>query len=367
WWHYFRQFGKCRDKFIPRELLESGPQTLTALLRTLMMGDGCKDVYYTTSKQLADDVCEIGVKLGRRIFMSSRQRANRRGLSYQVGLCPPKPIEVITGQHVYDVSTVNKRMNVSTAPFDGTVYCLTVPETETFFIRQNGAVWLSGNSWTLRRWQLPHMDRKILYDDMNSEELSRWSDDPLVNVRSRPRMSIFIDVRLNDIFMKANPTYLADIAKQAPNDAVRRAWVDGDWSVVAGGMFDDVWDRRYHVVEPFPIPAGWKIDRSMDWGSSTPFCVLWYAESNGSDYVDAEGNWRSSVAGDIFVISEWYGTKGQNNQGLKLTAVEVAKGILENEIEWGIYDRVVPGPADTQIFTEIQRGQNISTDMLRPI
>jgi len=211
------------------------------------------------------------------------------------------------------------------------------------------------------------MDRKILYDDMNSEELSRWSDDPLVNVRSRPRMSIFIDVRLNDIFMKANPTYLADIAKQAPNDAVRRAWVDGDWSVVAGGMFDDVWDRRYHVVEPFPIPAGWKIDRSMDWGSSTPFCVLWYAESNGSDYVDAEGNWRSSVAGDIFVIREWYGTNGQINQGLKLTAVEVAKGILENEIEWGIYDRVVPGPADTQIFTEIQRGQNISTDMLRPI
>jgi hypothetical protein len=223
----------------------------------------------------------------------------------------------------------------------------------------------NGHNWVLKRWKLhiTGMDKTIIYDDDDAKEMARWSNDPLVNVKSRPRISIFLDVRQNDIFMKANPTYLADLARQAPNDAVRRAWIDGDWSVVAGGIFDDVWDARHHVVEPFPIPKTWKIDRSFDWGSSTPFSVMWYAESDGSDYVDAQGRWRSSVAGDIFVIHEWYGTNGQANTGLRLTAGQVAEGIVEREMDWGIHQRVIPGPADNAIHSEVMTGHNIATDM----
>jgi hypothetical protein len=224
-----------------------------------------------------------------------------------------------------------------------------------------------GHRWVQRRWQLPHMRNTLIYDSEDASELARWSDDPLLNVKPRPRVAIFLDVRKNHVFLSKNPTYLADIAREAPNDAVRRAWIDGDWDIVAGGMFDDVWDQRYHVVKPFPIPRTWRIDRSLDWGSSSPFAVLWYAESDGCDYQDSEGVWHSSIPGDIFVIHEWYGTTGQINTGLKLTADEVARGIIERELEWGIYDRVHPGPADNQIHQELQAGQNIAADFLRPV
>lgn len=227
-----------------------------------------------------------------------------------------------------------------------------------------------GNGSVLKRWKLHDRanDKKLIYDSVDdNEELAKWKDDPLVNLQSRPRISIFIDVRQNEIFMRANPTYLADLAAQAPNDSVRRAWIDGDWSVVAGGMFSDLFEKRYHVLKPFSIPRSWRIDRAMDWGSSTPFAVLWFAESDGSDYINADGEWCSTVAGDIFIIYEWYGSNGQVNTGLKLTAREVAYGIVEREIEWKIYQRCVPGPADNQITQQFQAGQSIALDMLQPI
>jgi hypothetical protein len=224
-----------------------------------------------------------------------------------------------------------------------------------------------GHTWVKKRWQLPEMTNKIIYDDTDPEDLKRWSKDKFVNVAPRPRIAIFIDVRKNHAFMKHNPTYLADLAREAPNDAVRRAWIDGSWDIVAGGIWDDAWDIRYHVVNPFPIPNSWRINRALDWGSSTPFCVLWFAESDGCDYQDHNGDWHSSIPGDIFVIHEWYGTNGQINTGLRLTASEVAKGIVEREIEWGIYNRVVPGPADNQIHQELQAGQNIASDMMKDI
>lgn len=225
-----------------------------------------------------------------------------------------------------------------------------------------------GHNWIRRRWRLPEMINQIIYDeDDDNEELSRWSNDPLVNIRSRPRIAIFLDVRNNEIFMKQNPTYLADLARQAPNEATRRAWIDGSWDCVTGGMFDDLWDQRYHVVKPFPIPSSWMINRSLDWGSSTPFSILWYAQSDGCDYQDSEGVWHSSIPGDIFVIHEWYGTNGQIDQGLKLTATEVAKGIIERELGWHIHERTCPGPADNQIHNENQAGQNIALDFLKPV
>lgn len=224
-----------------------------------------------------------------------------------------------------------------------------------------------GHGWVKKRWQLPEMTNKIIYDNTDPEELSRWSNDPLVNVAPRPRIAIFIDVRKNHAFMKANPTYLADLAREAPNESTRRAWIDGSWDIVSGGMFDSNWDRKHHVVKPFPIPKSWKLDRSHDAGSSTPFCVLWYAESDGSDYVDATGAWRSSVSGDIFVIREWYGTNGQTNTGLRLTPQEISKGIIERELEWNIYDRVIDGPADNAIHAETISGINVAAMMAEPV
>lgn len=226
-----------------------------------------------------------------------------------------------------------------------------------------------GHQWVMDRWQLPYMRNKIIEEaEPDAEIMKRWSDDELVRVKPRPRVSIFLDVRNNKKLLEGTPEYLADMARQASSDMERRAWINGDWDISAGGIFADCWDRRYQVLDRFAPPKSWRWDRSLDWGSSTPFCVLWYVESDGSDFVDADGRWRSSIPGDIFVMYEWYGTTGNKpNEGLKLTCSEVAKGIIERELEWGIYERVYPGPADNQIHQELQAGQNLAADFLKPV
>ena len=142
-----------------------------------------------------------------------------------------------------------------------------------------------------------------------------------------------------------------------------RAMRYGDWDIVAGGMFDDVWNQKVHVIEPFDIPKTWRIDRSFDWGSAKPYSVGWWAESDGCDIKLAGGVIRSTKPGDLFRISELYGMKGKVNEGTRELATEVARKI--NDIDAGLKEkgfRVYPGPADTSIF-DTDNGMCIADDM----
>lgn len=159
--------------------------------------------------------------------------------------------------------------------------------------------------------------------------------------------------------------YIASLSRiKDPNK--KKAWLDGNWDVTAGGMFDDMWDSEQHIVAPFKIPSSWRINRAFDWGSSRPFSVGWWAESDGTEYRDKNGNPVQTIKGDLFRIAEWYGTNGETNKGLKLLPELVAKGIVEKEIALGIYKRVVPGPADNSIWDE-DRGKSIAKTMLEKI
>lgn len=161
------------------------------------------------------------------------------------------------------------------------------------------------------------------------------------------------------------PEYIADLESITdPNK--RKAWLGGDWDVVAGGMFDEVWDSHQHVLSPFAIPTNWRIDRSFDYGSSKPFSVGWWAQSDGSDVRMPDGTWRSTVRGDLFRIAEWYGWTGKSNQGLRMLATDIAKGIVEREIAMGLYGRVQPGPADNSIWDEMN-GSSIAGSMAKPV
>lgn len=134
----------------------------------------------------------------------------------------------------------------------------------------------------------------------------------------------------------------------------------GDWNIVDGGMFDDVWNDRTHVLEPFDIPKSWHVDRSFDWGSSKPFSVGWWAESDGTEATLKDGSKRNFPRGTLFRISEWYGWNGKPNEGLKMLAGDIAKGIKEREASLGL--TVKPGPADNSIF-DTQDGNCIADNM----
>jgi hypothetical protein len=63
----------------------------------------------------------------------------------------------------------------------------------------------------------------------------------------------------------------------------RRAWLWGDWDISAGGALGDLFNADIHIAPRFPVPKGWRIDRSLDWGSARPTSVGWWAEANGEE------------------------------------------------------------------------------------
>lgn len=145
----------------------------------------------------------------------------------------------------------------------------------------------------------------------------------------------------------------------------RKAWLEGSWDITSGGMFDDLWDAHKHIVKPFEIPYTWRIDRSFDWGSSKPFSVGWWAESDGSDVKMKDGTTRSFPPKTLFRIGEWYGSDGKPNEGIRMTAKNVAMGIKARELRMGIQNRVNPGPADSAIYAvtdDASIGQNMESE-----
>tara|TARA_R110000764_G_scaffold16871_4_gene46726 strand:+ start:315 stop:1760 length:1446 start_codon:yes stop_codon:yes gene_type:complete len=160
-----------------------------------------------------------------------------------------------------------------------------------------------------------------------------------------------------------NVEYISDM-KGLDDKNLRLAWLFGSWDIVAGGMFSHVWNPSTHVVDDFKIPHTWIINRSFDWGSSRPFCTLWYAQSDGSDYIDNDGNSHATNRGDVFVICEDYGWNGSPNQGLRLTNKEIAKRVLAMESDNPLFKkhRVHAGPADSAIYT-VENGHSIADDM----
>lgn len=215
-----------------------------------------------------------------------------------------------------------------------------------------------GHNWVKARFLPDRLNMKVRKDLIDEEG------------RKEPtRLSIFSKLEENKILLKSDPEYITKLAASARNKAEKRAWLEGAWDIVAGGMFDDVWDPDYNLIKPFDIPNNWRIDRSFDWGSSKPFSVGWWARSNGEDVRIADGSWKSTIKGDLFRIAEWYGWTGKPNEGQRLLATDISRGIVERELRWGwrspsdsSWCRVKAGVADSQIFTA-ENGNCIATDM----
>lgn len=182
-----------------------------------------------------------------------------------------------------------------------------------------------------------------------------------------PRVAIHGSLRENFLLTYYEPEYPLTIRQAARNPAQAEAWLNADWNVTSGGMFDDVWEPKVHVIPPIPtqkIPSGWKITRAYDHGQSHPFACAWFLESNGEPIV-VDGRRLGTVRGDRILWQEWYGTTGQINEGLRMAARKIGAGIRDREEDFGVYGRVIPGPADTEIFNKAsdRDGRSPADDM----
>lgn len=188
-----------------------------------------------------------------------------------------------------------------------------------------------------------------------------------------PRRAIFGHIKENKLLMKTDPGYMGRLLAGAPNEALQKAWGDGDWRIPSGGMFGDIWATHQDaiMIPNFEVPDSWKIYRSFDDGSSSPFVCLWFARSDGSDLVFPDGHVMPTLRGDWFIVGEDYGSTGRRNEGINITTEEKAARIIKFEIERGWrtegHCRVRRGPADTSIWAEVAGRPSIATDFELPI
>lgn len=179
-------------------------------------------------------------------------------------------------------------------------------------------------------------------------------DGKMINLE-RTRIFIPSTVFDNQELLKNDPNYLATLA--ALPEAEKNALLYGDWNSFDGQVFRE-WvndpahyeDQKFtHVIEPFLIPAHWKIYRGFDFGYAKPFSVGWYA-------VDENGK--------IYRIREYYGCKGPN-KGIEIDPVQIAQNIrqIENDDPMLKGKRII-GIADPSIFDE-SRGESVARMMAR--
>jgi hypothetical protein len=155
--------------------------------------------------------------------------------------------------------------------------------------------------------------------------------------------AIYIPSRVNDnqVLLRSDPAYVAKLHLVGSKELVR-AWLEGDWSAIEGAYFDN-WSARRHVVRPFEIPDHWLRFRSVDWGSARPFSIGWFAVASDDTPI---GDGLVLPRGGLVRFREWYGASAPN-KGLKLTAEQVADGIVQRTPEQIAYT-----VADPAMFAE---------------
>jgi len=168
---------------------------------------------------------------------------------------------------------------------------------------------------------------------------------------------IFIPSKLSDnkILMRSDPGY-ADRLRGAGPEWLVKAWLEGLWNIVAGGMFDDLWNESIHVIPPFVIPRTWTVYRAFDWGSSAPFSIGWWAIADGDSVELPNGTILRFPKDTRIRIGEWYGWNGTDaNKGINLVDTVIAQRAIE--IERAMMKahkfQIEEGPADPSIFNVV--------------
>lgn len=154
-YEYVEQFGKSHEKYIPIEIKESGKDNLKSFLRTFNLGDGSRRkpkefkgnrggigkskpevLYYTSSKQMADDLGELILKSGKR---PSFKIQKAKGVTFKHK----------NGDYVsnYDMTVIREcRSKTATVfskeyiDYDDMVYDVHLEKNHILWVRRNGKV-----------------------------------------------------------------------------------------------------------------------------------------------------------------------------------------------------------------------------------
>jgi phage terminase large subunit len=109
------------------------------------------------------------------------------------------------------------------------------------------------------------------------------------NEREDPNDYAFVQafVKDNPALIENDHDYIKNLEAE-PNQALRRAYLFGDWDIFAGQFFGEI-DRNVHIVKPFTIPAHWNRFGAYDYGFNHPAAFGWFAnDEDGNTYLYRE-------------------------------------------------------------------------------
>ena len=139
---FFHAFGKvAHDKHVPAYILNYAPRHLKRLLEGILDSDGSRNrMVSTASWELAQDLIELGTKLGLGVTLSEhrgppgkiRGRAIQGGVQYQI--------------YFRRTEKGIKRQSISKEAYIGKVWCVTVEKNHNLLVCRNGKTTFSGNS-----------------------------------------------------------------------------------------------------------------------------------------------------------------------------------------------------------------------------
>ncbi len=184
---YLKQFGKCYDKYIPKDIKALSKELLEILFEYYIKGDGhiygrnSKGLSATTSSiRLRDDLQEIALKLG----ISAYYKLHRRKGTLFSSPSQKKKYKqrndtwviyfIRKNIHTVLPSTIKKYgYTESWVNFNGRVFCVEVPN-HVVYIRRNGIPVWCGNSDPAMNWRISNLDRFQLVSFSDAHSSWPW-------------------------------------------------------------------------------------------------------------------------------------------------------------------------------------------------
>lgn len=196
---YLSQLGSKYNKFIPSDIKNASTPLLQNLFNGYLMGDGTivehkgylRTSIFSVSNRLMEDFQEVLLKLG----MTGRikQQVSTRTYAYAGHDVVPekkRPLYRLWIEKSKNIHLDFRFIDIEEVDYDDTVHCVTV-ENGTFYCRDNGKTYWSGNSTVINLKNVSHVITEM-----------HWNGDDLVGtveILSTPSGNIVKELMKNGI------------------------------------------------------------------------------------------------------------------------------------------------------------------------
>jgi hypothetical protein len=239
-WAYVTVLGNSYTKHTPQWIKDAPASIIKIFVDWAMMGDGSvrgkKGTYYTTSKQLADDMQELFQKIGTSAAVTPY--TDRKSTMYVVDKMVRPDISIIPA------GPRGKARTPKRIPYSGYVYCAMVPNG-TLYCRENGYPFWSGNTWLW--WEAPQADSsyQIIRRHIQNE-LEGQAKVSIVGGMKKPDILEITPVTEDDLLLNWQELLIRMIANAFDMSAMSLG-VEHDVNRAVGQILDDK-DFRSAVV-----------------------------------------------------------------------------------------------------------------------